>query len=77
MHCGQIVKLLRQYKKISQTELGIRINKSQEMISHWEQQEHLNGEVLELLLKGLNSSNEEWERFKKLPPPTKKLKTKS
>ena len=69
MHSGEILKLLRQFKKISQSELAKRINRSQETISYWEQQTHLNGEVLDLLLKGLNSSKEEWERFKRLPPP--------
>jgi transcriptional regulator with XRE-family HTH domain len=34
MHCGEILKLLGNYKKISQAELALRINKSQRMISH-------------------------------------------
>ena len=68
MHSGEILKLLRQYKKVSQTELAKRIEKSQEMISYWEHQSHLNGEVLELLLKGLKSNREEWSKFKNLLP---------
>jgi transcriptional regulator with XRE-family HTH domain len=64
MHCGDNLKLLRKYKKLSQTELAKRINRSQEMISYWEQQPHLNGKDLELILSGLNSCKEEWNRFK-------------
>lgn len=68
MHSGEILKLLRQYKKLSQAELAQRINKSQKMISYWEQQENLNGQTLELLLKGLKCTREEWKHFKNLPP---------
>ena len=68
MHTGEVLKLIRQYKKLSQAELAKRINKSQEMISYWEQQENLNGETLELLLKGLKCTREEWMHFKNLPP---------
>jgi len=69
MHDGDVLKLLRRYKKLSQSELGKRISKSQEMISLLEQKEHLNGKNLEQLLKALNSNKEEWSLFKKLPPP--------
>jgi transcriptional regulator with XRE-family HTH domain len=68
MHCGDVLKLLRNAKKMSQKELAKRIDKSQEMISHWEKQEHLNGTNLDLLLKGLESNRAEWEVFKKLTP---------
>jgi transcriptional regulator with XRE-family HTH domain len=69
MHCGDVLKLLRNAKKMSQKQLAKRIGKSQEMISYWEKQEHLNGENLDMLLKGLDSNRSEWELFKKLPPP--------
>jgi transcriptional regulator with XRE-family HTH domain len=69
MHSGKTLKLLRQYKDISQKELALRINKSQETISNWEKHEYLDGEILDLLLKALKINREEWERFRKLPPP--------
>jgi transcriptional regulator with XRE-family HTH domain len=72
MHCGDVLKLLRNAKKMSQKELAKKIDKSQEMISHWEKQEHLNGTNLDLLLKGLNSDRIEWELFKKFAPSPKK-----
>jgi transcriptional regulator with XRE-family HTH domain len=68
MHSGKTLRLLRQYKGKTQKELGDSIGKSQEMISHWEKQEHLNGEILKLLIKGLESNREEWEKFRRLPP---------
>ncbi len=69
MYDGDVLQLLRKYKKISQTELAKRIYKSQETISHYEQQEHLNGKNLEQLLQALKSNKVEWNLFKKLPPP--------
>ncbi len=69
MHDGDVLQLLRKYKKISQTELAKRIYKSQETISHYEQQEHLNGKKLEQLLEALKSNKAEWNLFKKLSPP--------
>jgi transcriptional regulator with XRE-family HTH domain len=72
MHCGDVLKLLRNAKKMSQSELAKKIDMSQEMVSHWEKQEHLNGTNLDLLLKGLNSDRTEWELFKKFAPSPKK-----
>lgn len=69
MHCGQTLRLLRQYKGISQQTLAKKMNVKQQMISYWEKLEHLKGKTLEQLLKALNSNNNEWEQFKKLPPP--------
>jgi transcriptional regulator with XRE-family HTH domain len=71
MHSGKALRLLRQYKGKTQKELGDSIGKSQEMISHWEKKEHLNGEILKLLIKGLESNREVWEKFRRLPPPLK------
>jgi transcriptional regulator with XRE-family HTH domain len=69
MHCGEIFKILRKWKKISQQQLAKKLNTSQQYISVLEKQEHLSGEKLTMLLKGINSTREEWERFKKLTPP--------
>lgn len=69
MHCGEIFKILRKWKKISQQQLAKKLNTSQQYISALEKQEHLSGEKLTMLLKGINSTREEWERFKKLTPP--------
>jgi transcriptional regulator with XRE-family HTH domain len=77
MHDGDVLQLLRKYKKISQTELAKRIYKSQETISHYEQQEHLNGKNLEQLLQALKSNKAEWNLFNKLPPPPIKIKYKN
>ena len=80
MYDGDVLQLLRKYKKISQTELAKRIYKSQETISHYEQQEHLNGKNLEQLLQALKSNKVEWNLFKNLPPllPRKfKIKTRN
>jgi len=68
MHCGEIFKILRNWKKISQQQLAKKLNTSQQYISALEKQEHLSGEKLTMLLKGINSTREEWERFKKLTP---------
>jgi transcriptional regulator with XRE-family HTH domain len=68
MNSGETLRLMRKWKKLSQADLAKRVDKSQEMISHLEQQEHINGEMLSRLLKGLDSNREEWERFRKLPP---------
>lgn len=56
MHCGEIFKILRNWKKISQQQLAKKLNTSQQYISALEKQEHLSGEKLTMLLKGINST---------------------
>lgn len=72
MHYGESFSLLRKFKKFSQKKLADSVNKTQQYISELEQQEHLNGKNLNMLLKGISSSRDEWEKFKRLMPPPRK-----
>lgn len=71
LHHGKTLMLLRKFKNKTQLHLAKKLNTSQQYISELEKQEHISSEKLNKILSVLNSSKEEWEKFKKLLPPTK------
>lgn len=69
MTCGETLKLVRNWKSISQRQLATKLKTSQQYISELEKSKHFNGYKLEKLLKLMNITKTEWEAFRKLPPP--------
>jgi len=69
---GNTLKLIRQWKNISQLELADKLKSSQQYISELESKEYFNGTLKGNILRLLKISQEEWDRFKKLPPPSTK-----
>ncbi|HET6724218.1 MAG TPA: helix-turn-helix transcriptional regulator [Chitinophagaceae bacterium] len=69
MTCGETLKLVRKWKRLSQRKLADKIKTSQQYISELEKCRHFNGNKLEKLLKAMNITKTEWETFRKLPPP--------
>ena len=65
MHCGKVLMLLRKFKNKSQTYVAEKMNKTQQWISQLEKRKHLNGKELDNILKALNSTCEEWNKFKR------------
>jgi transcriptional regulator with XRE-family HTH domain len=63
MHYGEIFSLLRKFKKISQKKLADTLNKTQQYISELEHKKELNGNTLDMLLKGINCTREIWKKF--------------
>jgi transcriptional regulator with XRE-family HTH domain len=68
MHCGKTLTLLRKFRNTTQQQLAKKLNVKQQYISQLEKQNHINGSILDKVLKGLNSNKTEWEQFRKLPP---------
>jgi len=71
MNCGQTLKVIRQWKDISQKQLADKMKTSQQYISELESKEYFNGELLQKVLKALNVIKTQWEYFKNTPPPDK------
>ena len=66
MHCGKALMLFRKYKNKTQQDIAEELNTSQQYVSELEKQQYISSEKLNKILSVLNSSLEEWEKFKKL-----------
>ncbi|MCC7402171.1 MAG: helix-turn-helix transcriptional regulator [Chitinophagaceae bacterium] len=77
MNCGQTLKVIRQWKGISQQQLADKMKISQQYISELESKEYFNDELLQKVLKALDVIKTQWEYFKNTPPPPpiNKMKT--
>lgn len=58
--------LFRKFKNKSQQEIARKLNTTQQYISELEQQENINGNKINKILIALNTTKDEWEKFKKL-----------
>jgi transcriptional regulator with XRE-family HTH domain len=65
---GNILKIFRQLKDLSQQQLAEKLHTTLQYISELERMEHFNGIRLNEILVALKSNMVEWEQFKKLPP---------
>lgn len=61
--------LLRKFKNRTQKDIARKLNATQQYISELEKQENINADKLNKILSALNSSKDEWEKFKRLLPP--------
>ncbi len=66
MHCGKALMLFRKFKNNSQQDIAKKLNTSQQYISELEHQENINGDKINKILYALNSSKDDWEKFKKI-----------
>jgi transcriptional regulator with XRE-family HTH domain len=66
MHSGKTLMLFRKFKNKSQQEIARKLNTTQQYISELEQQENINGNKINKILIALNTTKDEWEKFKKL-----------
>ncbi|OQY69887.1 MAG: hypothetical protein B6D44_16850, partial [Ignavibacteriales bacterium UTCHB2] len=67
MNCGQTLKVIRQWKGISQQQLADKMKISQQYISELESKEYFNDELLQKVLKALDVIKTQWEYFKNTP----------
>ena len=61
MNCGQTLKVIRQWKGISQQQLADKMKISQQYISELESKEYFNDELLQKVLKALDVIKTQWE----------------
>ncbi len=61
MHVGEKIKLLRTLRKLSQTELAEKINKTRALVSNIEKSGKVNHYTLKKILSVLNVTMEEFE----------------
>jgi len=66
MHCGKALMLFRKFKNKSQQDIARKLSTTQQYISELEQQENINGNKINKILNALNSTKDDWEKFKKL-----------
>lgn len=63
MQIGKKIKLLRNLKGFTQNALAEKINKTRALVSHIEQTGKINHYTLQLILKALGISADEFEQF--------------
>ena len=61
MHIGKKIKLLRQFRGLTQEDLAEKINKTRALVSHIEQTGKANYYTLQLITQVLNTNEEELE----------------
>ena len=63
MQIGKKIKMLRALKGFTQNELAGKINKTRALVSHIEQTGKVNNYTLTAILKALNITSEDFEKF--------------
>ena len=63
MHIGKKIKMLRALKGLTQNELAGKINKTRALVSHIEQTGKVNNYTLTAILKALNITLDDFEKF--------------
>lgn len=71
MKDGDVVKIIRLLRGLSQCGAGMEMDISQQAFAKLEKQSAIANQKLAVVLKALNSSQQEFDAIRKLSPPRK------